>query len=139
MGKYAALGDFLRKQSVTEVPMTFAKIEKITDERLPRSAKKYRAWWSNNPRNSVMTRVWLDAGFRSEQVDMAGHRLVFRRVEARRQAPQGAAEGDSRPAISVRHPRFGALKGLVRVDPGIDLTAPADPEWGELAWGGTDR
>jgi hypothetical protein len=140
MGKYAALGEFLRKQSVAEVPMTFEKIEKITGARLPRSAKTYRAWWSNNPKNSVMTKVWLDAGFESERVDMAGRRLVFRKIEKQsRQPPQRTWEGDSRPAISSRHPRFGALKGLIRIEVGTDLTAPADPEWGEGTWGRHER
>ena len=31
-----------------------------------------------------------------------------------------------RPA--ERHPVFGALKGLVRIPPGVDLTEPADPD-----------
>ncbi len=31
-----------------------------------------------------------------------------------------------------RHPLFGALKGSVRIPPGIDLTVPADPDWGEV-------
>jgi hypothetical protein len=26
---------------------------------------------------------------------------------------------------------FGALKGLVRIAPGVDLTEPADPEWAD--------
>ena len=33
--------------------------------------------------------------------------------------------------FSPRHPLFGALKGLLRVMPGTDLTKPADPTWGE--------
>jgi hypothetical protein len=68
-----------------------------------------------------MTRVWLDAGFRSEQVDLEGRRLVFRRMH---EAPSIAA-----PA-GARHPLFGALKGTVRIMPGTDLTEPADPDWG---------
>jgi hypothetical protein len=35
-----------------------------------------------------------------------------------------------RAAVSKRHPMFGALKGLVRIAPGTDLTKPADPDWG---------
>jgi hypothetical protein len=35
-----------------------------------------------------------------------------------------------RAAVSKRHPMFGALKGLVRIAPGTDLTVPADPYWG---------
>jgi hypothetical protein len=31
-----------------------------------------------------------------------------------------------------RHPLFGALKGLVRIPPGVDLTEPTDPDWGKV-------
>jgi hypothetical protein len=27
------------------------------------------------------------------------------------------------------------MKGAVRIAPGVDLTEPADPEWGKHAWG----
>jgi hypothetical protein len=60
--------------------MSFADVERVTGEKLPPSAAKHRPWWSNNPNNNVLTRVWLDAGFESEQVDMAGRKLIFRRV-----------------------------------------------------------
>lgn len=120
MSKYEPLGRFLRDSRANEVPMTFAKIERIIGTELPPSAR-YRAWWSNNDFNNVMTKVWLEAGFRSEQVDVPGRKLLFRRV---RQA-QGP---DDR---SPRHPLLGALKGLVRVAPGTDLTMPPEPTWGE--------
>lgn len=120
MSKYASLGDFLRQQRRDEVPMTFSQIEKITGIKLPSSAR-YRAWWSNNATNSVMTKVWREAGFKSEQVDLEGRTLVFRRVS---EAPSITA-----PAGDY-HPLFGALKGLMRIMPGTDLTQPADPDWG---------
>lgn len=123
MSKYAPLGEYLKNQRGDRVPMSFADIERVTRSKLPASAHKHRPWWSNNPTNSVMTRVWLDAGFESEQVDMAARKLVFRRVRQ----PQ-------RPAAREKpyHPLFGALKGMVRVPPGVDLTAPADPAWGKI-------
>lgn len=31
-----------------------------------------------------------------------------------------------------RHPLFGLLKGTSIVAPGVDLTAPADPEWAKV-------
>ncbi len=61
MGKYSALGDYLRAQTRSEVPMTFAQIERVIGAKLPKS-HKYRAWWSNNAFNSVMTKTWLEAG-----------------------------------------------------------------------------
>jgi hypothetical protein len=61
-----------------------------------------------------MTKVWLDAGFKTERVDVEGRRLVFRRLRG-------------------PHSPFGTLRGSVQVAPGVDLTEPADPEWAELA------
>lgn len=120
MSKYEPLGEYLKKQGKDLVPMTFAEIEKLTGVKLPASATRHRPWWSNNPHNSVMTKVWLDAGYESEQVDMAKHRLVFRRVRA----AKGAGAQDEKPL----HPAYGFMKGLVRIMPGTDLTQPADPE-----------
>ncbi|HEY5378623.1 MAG TPA: hypothetical protein VIJ78_03700 [Pseudolabrys sp.] len=100
--------------------MTFSEIERVTGVKLPPSAIKHRPWWSNNPDNSVLTKVWLDAGFESEQVDMEKRKLVFRRVRAAK-----AGEGEEKPF----HPLYGYMKGLIRVMPGVDITQPADPEW----------
>ncbi len=124
MSKYDALGDYLKRQRGDRVPMTFGQIEKITGRKLPASAHKHRPWWSNNPRNSVMTKVWLDAGFESEQVDMPSRKLVFRRV---RKPEEGAPAAGEKPF----HPAYGYMQGLVRVMPGTDLTQPADPEWAD--------
>lgn len=134
MTKYAPLGDYLRKQRGSEIRMTFAQIERAIGGKLPRS-QYHRAWWSNNPWNNVMTKVWLDAGFVTEQVDIEGRKLVFRRV-AKEGTPMrqfGEAPQKEGQFGSGRHPLFGALKGLVRIPAGIDLTEPADPEWGENA------
>jgi hypothetical protein len=121
MSKYESLGQFLKSQDKQLVPMTFADIEQIIGATLPMSAHKHRPWWSNNAKNSVLTRVWLDAGFKSEQVDMEGQKLVFRRI-----SPPNAPA----PAPGGRHPMFGALKGLLRIVEGTDVTKPADPDWG---------
>jgi hypothetical protein len=34
---------------------------------------------------------------------------------------------------SRRHPLFGCMKGTVWIAPGVDLTAPACPEWAVIA------
>ena len=135
MAKYAPLGDYLRGQRRSVVPMTFAQIERVIGGKLPRS-QHHRAWWSNNPWNNVMTKVWLDAGFVTEQVDIEARKLVFRRV-AQEPGSMGHFEEargkGAEPFASGRHPLFGALKGLTRIPPGTDLTQPADPEWGQNA------
>jgi hypothetical protein len=126
MSKYAPLGEFLRAQRVGEVPMTFAEIERVIGAKLPPNSPQYPAWWSNNPLNNVMTKVWLAAGFRTEQVDVKARKLVFRRVRNAQPSPSAPSEADE------RHPLFGALKDLTRVPPGVDLIEPADPEWADL-------
>lgn len=130
MSKYEPLGEYLKKLGKARVPLTFAQIEKITGAPLPTSATKHRPWWSNNPRNSVITKVWLDAGYESEQVDMAARKLVFRRVRGTN-GPAAGAESTSLAEEKPFHPAYGAMKGLVRIMPGTDLTQPADPEWAD--------
>src|SRR2546429_9755763 len=117
MSKYSRLAGYLRAQSGDEVPMTFAQIERVIGTKLPKS-HKYRAWWSNNAFNSVMTKTWLEAGYRTERVDMAGRKLVFRRVTPSPQ-PSGfsdAADIGTPPAgsagtTSSRHPLVGPFQG----------------------------
>lgn len=138
MSKYNALGDFLRRQTTEEVPVSFREIEQVIGGKLPNSAHVHRPWWSNNPTNSAMTKVWLEAGFRTERVDMAGKKLVFRR-NRERSFGEGASRysGLSRPRESDakqprRHPLFGLLKGTFTIDPEWDLTQPAMPEWADM-------
>lgn len=137
MSKYAPFGAFLGRQQADRVPMTFAEIEQALKFRLPPSARRHRPWWSNNPDNSAMTRVWLAAGFRTEDVDLAGERLVFARE--RRPSRVGDAGWDpSWPPFAGHHPAYGAMRGTITVVPGVDVTEPADPEWGDRVWGMTD-
>lgn len=137
MGKYRPLGEFLRKQGRAEIQLTFAQIERIVGGRLPTKSQQNRAWWSNNPSNNVMTKEWLAAGFRSERVDIARKRLVFRRAGARdnRRTAEVSEEGkkfEGQAAGKGRHPMIGALKGTFSIAPGTDLTEPAWPEWADF-------
>ena len=138
--KYAPLTEFLRRQSGTVVRMSFAEIERVIGAKLPPSATHHRAWWSNNAQNNVMTKAWKDAGFESEDVDMQGRRVAFRRVRSEASRDTGA------PSVDVttkdRHPLIGWMKGTLTITEGVDLTQPADLEWGEAAYGDrtwTDR
>ena len=53
---------------------------------------------------------------------MESQKLVFRRVGPQKPQP---------PAPGSRHPMFGALKGLLHIVAGTDVTKPADPDWGK--------
>jgi hypothetical protein len=125
--KYQPLTTHLRAQRASRVPMSFAEIERVVGTKLPPSASSYRAWWSNNPTNNVMTKAWLEAGFQSEQVDLNGRKLVFKRVATDPQSAATAANPKSEVAASRKLGLFGWLRGTV-VSAG-DLTEPADPDW----------
>jgi hypothetical protein len=138
MGKYAPIRKFLESRHAATVPMTFAEIEKVLGFKLPNS-QNYPAWWSNNPTNNVMTSEWLAAGYKTEQVDIEGRKLVFRRDDPTRAAAlrEGFGEGQQSSVAKQprRHPLFGWMKGTFTIVPGTDLTAPADPDWAGVAEG----
>lgn len=131
MSKYDPLEQFLRKQTTKLVPMSFTDIERIIGASLPPSARIHRPWWSNNPKNSVITKAWLRAGFRTERVNMEQGKLMFRRAADRSSSGTPQNEGADN-SDKKRHPLFGALKGLIKIMPGTDLTQPADPDWGKV-------
>ena len=131
--KYDPLGEYLKTQPSDRVPLSFAEIEKIIGDRLPSSAYKHRPWWSNNPSNNVMTKVWIAAGFESEQVDMEGKTLVFNRKHQTR-APASITtpppqSGSQEPR---RSPLFGALKGTFSFEADLKEPALAAEEWVEI-------
>ena len=107
--------------------MTFAEVEAVIGEALPPSAFKHRAWWSNNPSNSVVTYAWLAAGFETSRVDMGSQKLVFRRAS---QGSRGVAEAPQPFRGQGLIARLQAqLGGTVRFAPGFDATAPTGEEW----------
>lgn len=136
VSKYDPLGTYLRRQTADRVPMRFVDVERVTGVELPQKSQHSRAWWSNNPGNNVMTKVWLDAGFETREVDLKAHTVVFVRKAARpkhdtayatgmaEDAPEfkPADEGEKKPR---RSPLFGALKGTFWIDPTWDLTKPS--------------
>jgi hypothetical protein len=139
MSRYDPLTVHLQAQPAAQVRMSFAEIEQVLGRKLPDSAVTHRGWWSNNASNNVMTRAWLNAGFRSEQVDLASRTLVFRRDQGRK-AMAGFAEAqvpftpDANTVVD-KLALFGWMKGTITVAPGTDLTDPADPEWADAAAG----
>lgn len=80
MSKYEPLTHYLKRQHGQEHALTFAQVEAIIVGRLPPSAYKHRAWWSNNPQGHVMAQAWVNAGWETSEVDMEARQLVFRRI-----------------------------------------------------------
>lgn len=140
MGKYQPLTAFLLQSNSRQLRLKFSEIEAILGFALPAS-KRYQAWWSNNPSNNVMTKAWLEAGYKTEQVDVAGEALTFAREaqEARGFAEMKQAELKPGPGTDsgkqkkpYRHPAWGALKGMITIPPDVDLAEPAFENWKAL-------
>lgn len=131
MSKYEPLTAHLLESGHASIPITFDGIERIVGAKLPPSAFKYRAWWSNNPTNSVITHAWLDAGYKTANVDMAGRKLVFRKSSGSQPSPETGDERETpNGADAGIFPHiFGALEGTVTIASGVDLTSPVGEEW----------
>ncbi|MGV6849400.1 MAG: DUF7662 domain-containing protein [Marinibacterium sp.] len=118
MSKYAPLEKHLKSEGHMKIPMTFDQIESIIEDALPPSARKHRAWWSNNPTNSVITYAWLAAGYKTADVNLEGEHVVFVKSET--------------VEAGAHHPVFGCMKGTITVPAGEDVTQPAMPEWADM-------
>lgn len=73
----APLASWLEGAS-SPVTISFQDLEDIIGQSLPPSARRHRAWWANNP-GRTLARQWLAAGWRAEQVDLAGERVRLAR------------------------------------------------------------
>ena len=79
--KYGPLGDYLRAFSGSEVTLAFSAVEDIIGSKLPASAKKHRAWWSNEAEgHHTHAKVWLGAGWRVRMVSLDHQSVTFARL-----------------------------------------------------------
>jgi hypothetical protein len=125
MSKYEALPQFLGTTAGGIKRMSFAEIERVLGFKLPKSAYEYEAWWSNNPTGHSHSRAWIEAGWRTEAVDLAARKVTFQRLVG----------GDGENGPSANRERWGCMAGTVTIMPGVDLTEPTeswDAEEGKL-------
>jgi hypothetical protein len=123
MSKYEPLKDFLRNSKLETVRLNFAEVEQILGFHLPQSAYRYPAWWSNNPEGHSHSVAWVNEGWQSEQVDVQGRQVTFRRKH-------GTASSRSvKPSSGRTASPFGALRGTVRFAANFDPTEPTGEIW----------
>jgi hypothetical protein len=142
MSKYDSLSRYLAKQS-SKLTLSFDAIEKILGFALPGSARRHPAWWSNGADSHVQANAWLGAGFETAEVDISGEKLSFvprPEEEAPASPPEtepvvpepGGPPSERADPPAGRHPAWGAMRGTFKIPPDLDLTEPADPEWGAV-------
>jgi hypothetical protein len=77
---YQPLSAHLDALGQTRVNLTFSAIERILGRALPASARKHRAWWSNERSGSHShARSWMDVGWHVATVDFNAGRVEFER------------------------------------------------------------
>jgi hypothetical protein len=82
---YASIASWLESQppDETSVRIAFWRIEEILGRPLPPSARKYPAWWANDPNHSQAV-AWSEAGWRVSGHDLVGEWVELSRVRETR-------------------------------------------------------
>lgn len=81
--------------------MSFDEIENILEFSLPPSARRYPAWWGNNPIEGRQSMAWLAAGFQTDNLDLGGESVTFRRRDDKPAAGIDSGRGKARPAAKT--------------------------------------
>jgi hypothetical protein len=100
-GKYDPLHNHLDGASRVLVRLTFAEIERVLGDELPPSARKHQAWWANESRGGTHShaRSWLDAGYRTQNLDLNAQTVEFIGGRANRSASGISPPRRTPPAI----------------------------------------
>jgi len=77
--KYYPLYEFLRRQAQDSLTLSFEAIDQMIAGRLPASAHKSRAFWSNRSQGALQASSWMDAGFHVRSVDLLRGVVIFAR------------------------------------------------------------
>ena len=69
----------MAQRDLNQVRLTFAEIETLVGESLPRSAQIHREWWANqvDVSNRPQARAWTDAGFAVGSLDQTQRCVEF--------------------------------------------------------------
>ena len=98
--KYEPLRLWLRQVSGDRVRVSFGEIESVLGFKLPDSARALAQWWVNTRGSHVQAAAWMDAGWRTCQVDLASEQVSFERtgkaaVPQPATDPAGVSENDA--------------------------------------------
>jgi hypothetical protein len=82
LSKYDLLRNHLRALDLPAWVASFTEVERVLASPLPSSARRFSAWWANQQPPLVHTRAWLDAGWRTAELDLSKGRVTFRRCRS---------------------------------------------------------
>jgi hypothetical protein len=73
--RYRPLVDWLRAQSVDQLPVSFSDLEDVLGRPLPASARQYPPYWYST--NNSLGRAIADGGFKATGVNMSAERAIL--------------------------------------------------------------
>jgi hypothetical protein len=76
--KYLQLQQFIVTNGSNYITLSFENIEMILGFKLPDSAYKHAAWWSNNISTHTQAHSWINAGYKTQSVQL-GNQVTFKR------------------------------------------------------------
>lgn len=79
LSKYEKLTDYLMADGPQTRRVRFDELEEILGFTLPDSARKYPAWWANDPSAGRHSDAWLSAGWKTEELDLGSEAVTFLR------------------------------------------------------------
>ena len=82
--KYTPLADYLTNagKRLSEITLTFEKIEEIINDKLPRSARTYQAWWANGKKPQHVQKIeWQSAGWKVKHYDISREIVTFEKMK----------------------------------------------------------
>ena len=77
--KYIGLTNYLKAKAQCSIVMSFSEIETQIGDKLPESAYKHRAFWSNTRTHSVAY-GWMDAGYETVGVNINNQLITFQKA-----------------------------------------------------------
>lgn len=113
INKYQRLANHLASLPTSPWVTTFAEVEAIMGEELPRSAREHRPWWANSGADS-QSAAWMTVGWKTARVDLAAETVVFTRSAAARSATSETERSHRRTEAPTEDPGGPASRGIPR-------------------------
>lgn len=73
--KYFEFYDFLEKNTNKKLILTYEDIENIVNQKLPKSAYKYKAYFSNGFSHPI-SRIWLELGYMQTKLELGKYLIL---------------------------------------------------------------
>jgi hypothetical protein len=102
VSKYAPLAEHLSGLNCDQQQLTFVEIERILGCKLPPSARRHSAWWSNTDGSTThpWATLWINVGWKTSSINLSAGSVIFLRHRQ-------ATESEGHRGVSSSQPQLG--------------------------------